>query len=207
MTKPAFTSSLHNGILIACCNGRNDLKKHIKKIFSGFIIFILFGNAFAHIPIPRGWYADGSVGITNTNSSNDSNDNNDNNDDSNDDNNNSSTALGFNVNVGYKFLPFFGVEGGYTTYGKSSSSFTGNHAFDIAAKAIIPFPEVGAELYAKLGGAQTYPEDDGNSTNLFYGFGADYWLYSNMSILMQWTQAKSNAGPLNLFSIGIGFLV
>lgn len=173
--------------------GESDLKKLIKKIFSGFMIFILLGSAFAHVPIPRGWYADASAGITNTNTS--------------DSDNNSSTALGFNVNVGYKFMPFFGLEGGYTTYGTSSSSFTGNHAIDIAAKAIIPFPEVGAELYAKLGGAQTYPNEADNSTGLFYGFGADFWVFSNMSILMQWTQAKSSDGPLNLFSIGIGFLV
>ncbi|HEX2548494.1 MAG TPA: outer membrane beta-barrel protein [Gammaproteobacteria bacterium] len=172
------------------------MKKHIKKIFYGFLIFTFIGNVFAHVPIPRGWYADGSVGLTNTNTSEDD-----------DGDNNSSTALGYNVNLGYKFLPFFGLEGGYTSYGTSSSSFTGNHAIDIALKGIIPFPEVGAEIYAKLGGAQVYPQGENNSTGLYYGFGADYWLFANMSILMQWMQAKGSDGPLNLFSIGVGFLI
>lgn len=170
-------------------------RKLLTQIIFALGFFGLASSAFAHVPIPRGWYADASVGITNTNSSDS------------DEGDDSSTAMGYNLNAGYKFLPFFGVEAGYTSYGTSSSSFTGNHAIDIAAKAIIPFPEVGAEIYSKLGGAQTWPNEGDNSTGLYYGFGADYWLYSNMSILMQWTQAKSSEGPLNLFSIGIGFLV
>jgi hypothetical protein len=171
--------------------------KSIKKIILALITLGFFTTTWAQVPVPRGWYADGSVGITNTNTSSDD-----------DDDKGSSTALGYNINVGYKFIPFFGVEAGYTSYGTSSSSFTGNHAIDLVAKAIIPFPEVGAEIYAKLGGAQVYPQGDDNGTGLFYGFGADYWILPHMSILIQWTQAKTNgAGPLNLFSAGVGFLI
>ena len=75
-------------------------------------------------------------------------------------------------------------------------------------KAIIPFQEVGAEIFSKIGASYINgndSQDASNTTNLYYGFGADYYINPHMSIILQWTQVKNaaNLGNLDLFSIGL----
>jgi len=181
------------------------MKNTIKIIILTIATLAFLSSVYAAIPIPKGWYADGSVGITNSKQKSSDSD-----DDSDDSNSSSSkTDFGFNVNAGYKFLPFFGAEAGYTSYGISSGGFTGDYSIDVAAKAIIPFQEIGAEIYAKLGAAYLNIKDGSNATGLYYGFGADYWLTPNMAILIQWMQAHGNddTGHLYLASAGLGFVV
>ena len=165
----------------------------MKFLLFGLFAFSVMTLAYAEVPIAKGWYIDAAAGMTNTNSS-DGDDNN---------------ALGYNVNAGYKFIPFLGLEAGYTSYGTSSSSFTGNHAIDIAVKGIIPFPEIGAEIFAKLGGAKVYPNDSDNESGLYYSFGGSYYFTSHFSGILQWSQARGgkDAGPFDLLSIGFGYLI
>jgi hypothetical protein len=169
------------------------MKSAIKIIILTIATLASLKNACADIPVPKGWYADASAGITNSKQKSGG----------------SNTDFGFNANVGYKFLPFFGTEAGYTSYGVTSNGFTGDYSIDAAAKAIIPFQEIGAEIYAKLGAAYLNIKHGSNTTNLYYGFGADYWLTPHFAMLVQWMQARgdSDTGHLYLASLGVGFLI
>lgn len=168
------------------------------KIAATCIVAIVSSAAFADIPVARGSYADINVGYSRIVNS---------------DVMNNVSGLGLNVNLGYKFMPFFATEIGYTTYGASKSSFTGANAFDAAIKGILPFQEVGIELFAKLG--PTYVNNSKvpngvspNATNVYYAVGGAYAMNPNMLIALQWSQAagNSNTGNFQLFSIGASYI-
>ncbi len=168
------------------------------RIVTALVLATLSSMTFADIPLARGPYADVNVGYSRIVNS-DVMDN--------------ISGLGLNVNLGYKLMPFFGVEIGYTTYGASKSSFTGANAFDAAIKGILPFQEVGVELFAKLG--PTYVNNSKvpngvspNATNVYYALGGAYATNPNMLIVVQWSQATGNSstGNFQLLSIGASYL-
>lgn len=170
--------------------------KRQKRMALTMALIAINSQAFADTPIAKGSYADINIGyskITDLDTSD-------------------VTGLGLNVNLGYKFMPFFGLEIGYTTYGASNSSFTGANTFDAAIKGIVPFQEVGLELYAKVGPAyiQNSNSDNGSDgiTNIYYGFGGAYALTPTMLLTVQWTEAVGNSdtGNLQLLSIGVAYL-
>lgn len=166
--------------------------KIIRIALAGLVLFGVTSFVFADVPVAKGPYIEGNIGLTNTNQSD-----------------SSSNALGFNINLGYKFIPFFAGEFGYTSYGASQSSFTGSHAFDLAAKGIVPFQEAGFALFAKLGAAHvtTSGDDSDNNTNIYFGFGGEYALKPTMLIVLQWTQANTHSSDdLQLLSIGASYL-
>jgi hypothetical protein len=168
------------------------------KIMLAIWTIAVSSMAFADIPVARGSYVDINVGYSKIVDS-DFMDN--------------VTGLGLNFNVGYKMMPFFAVEAGYTTYGASKSSFTGANAIDAVIKGILPFQEVGVELFAKLGPVYVNNSKlpDGvssNTTNVYYALGGDYALSPNMLVVLQWSQAtgNSNTGNFQLLSIGASYL-
>ncbi len=105
---------------------------------------------FAAVPIPCGWYLEGNVGpssATNFNFGNGSR--------------TSSSGVGFNINAGYKMMPFFAAEVGYTQYKKVNVQIANETvatdqptSYDIAAKGILPFVDSSVEIFAKVGVAQ-----------------------------------------------------
>lgn len=168
------------------------------RITATLVIASISNIAFADIPVARGSYADINVGYSKIVNSNVVD---------------NVTGLGLNVNVGYKMMPFFAVEIGYTTYGASKSSFTGANAIDAAIKGILPFQEVGVELFAKLGpdyvnNSKVPNGISPNATNVYYAVGGAYAMNPSMLIVLQYSQAagNSNTGNFQLFSIGASYI-
>ena len=68
------------------------------------------------------------------------------------------SIFGGNANVGYKFMPFFAAEVGYTAYANTEvKNGTGakaghvrSYSYDLAGKGIIPIGGSGFEAFAKL---------------------------------------------------------
>jgi len=176
----------------------------------------------AAVPLPLGWYAEGNVGEPNisnityaTNSSN------------------STTGIGWNLSAGYKFMPFFALEGGYTTYATTNAKFNGttvakgtSQSFDLVGKAILPIQNSGFEFIAKLGVGRTkthvtnsdnsFAVANGiavnagtfNSTSLVYGVGGEYAFTPEMLVNAQWVRSDggSGTGDLDLYSIGVAYM-
>lgn len=178
--------------------------------------------AIGAVAIPVGWYLEGNLGVSkisnvsyapNTSIS--------------------STGLGWNLIGGYKFMPYFGAEVGYTSYASGTINFNGNkvgkdqaQAVDIAGKAIMPIQETGAEIFAKIGIAraksdvtvsnapllaasgETLATGNHRSTDLYFGLGADYAFIPNAAINAQWNRVDGNnkTGNLDLMSIGISYM-
>ncbi|MCD6039797.1 MAG: hypothetical protein K0S27_1197 [Gammaproteobacteria bacterium] len=198
--------------------------KNIKKIFIMANIMVLSFTALAkaEAPIPMGWYLEGNLGgskisdvsyAPNTSIS--------------------TTGLAWSLNGGYKFIPYFAAEIGYTSYANGKINFNGSQvgkdqaqSYDIAAKAIMPVQDTGAELFAKLGVAraksqitatnaellaasgETLNTGKKYSTNLYFGMGGDYAFMPNTAINLQWNRVDgaSNTGNLDLFSLGLTYL-
>lgn len=168
------------------------------KIVAAVVVATISNMVLADVPVARGSYADVNSGYSKIVDAEGAD---------------NVTGLGFNVNLGYKLMPFFGIEAGYTTYGASKSSFTGANAIDAVIKGILPFQEVGVELFAKLGPVYVNNSKvpDGispNATNVYYALGGAYAMSSNMLITLQWSQANgnSNTGNFQLLSIGASYL-
>src|SRR6185312_14148669 len=175
-------------------------------------------SVFAVPSLPSGWYLEANGGysrITNVNTGPDVS--------------LSNSGLGFNVNGGYKFIPFFAAELGYTKYADSNLKFFGTkvatisyYSYDAAAKGLLPIGDTGAELFAKLGIAHLNASGKGASNNLgisvssnssstngyYFGLGADYSFMPAVAVNLQWQLAKGNStiGNLNLYSLGVSYL-
>lgn len=139
---------------------------------------------------------------------------------------------GWNVNAGYKFLPFLGVDLGYTRYddteleieeedGSEVDAADHHYSVNLALKGILPFLNTGVELFGKVGAAWAYSEvdidddasddNDSNSNShvgLYVGAGADYVIAHELSVNVQWMRAYGGdeVGTLNLLSAGINIL-
>lgn len=144
-----------------------------------------------------------------------------------------SSGLGWNINGGYKFMPYFAAEIGYTSYAKGTINFNGSkvgkdqaQSYDLVGKAILPIQDTGGELFAKLGAArakshvtvtnasllagsgETLNTGQHNSTDLYFGVGADYSFIPNAAVNLQWNRVDGNSstGNLDLFSLGLSYL-
>lgn len=200
--------------------------KNIKKIalitMMSAATLSLSTLAIAAAQIPMGWYLEGNIGgskisdvsfAPNTSMS--------------------STGFGWNVNGGYKFMPYFAAEIGYTSYAIGTINFNGTkvgkdqvYSYDLAGKAILPIQDTGADIFAKLGVArartkvtatnpgllaangETLNTVNGTYSALYFGLGADYSFVPNMAVNAQWNRADGNnkTGNLDLFSIGLTYL-
>lgn len=195
---------------------------NIKKIFlilSSGIVFNVSSICLA-CAIPCGWYLDGNVGTARVSNSNYGVGS-----------SVSNSGWGANVNLGYKFMPFFATEVGYTQYSNSTVTVAGtnvatikNYAWDAALKGILPICDSNLELFAKLGVGQLRSKLTLNNSTLanslnistsrthtgngyFLGAGGDYLLSSRMPLILQWTRARGDntTGYIDFYSIGIGY--
>lgn len=175
-------------------------------------------SAMAVPPLPTAWYAEvngGSSKVSNASYAANSS--------------LTSSGIGYNLNLGYKFIPFFGAELGYTKYASTSSKVggvkvaTGNYySYDIAAKPLLPIGDTGAELFAKLGIAHLHSNitSDGsvpgvsvttgtnNVNGYYFGLGGEYYFMPMAAVNVQWQRAKGNSktGTLDLYSLGLSYL-
>lgn len=173
------------------------------------------------MPLPCGWYIEGNVGSSKTSNLSFGSGSSFN-----------STGFGWNANIGYKFMPFFAAEAGYTQYATlkikiPSGTQAGQdkqYAIDLAGKGILPIGETGAELFAKIGAARVSSKITVNNalaassigliatnhtaTGYYVGFGAAYSVMPALPINIQWTRAKgdSTTGTNDLYSIGAAYI-
>lgn len=185
----------------------------------GLLLLVMMTSAIADLPPPRGWYVEGNVGYSNI--SDTSFGNNVKIDSSN---------WGFNINGGYKFIPYFAMELGFTRFGTSDINFNNvtvakytPDAWDLTTKAILPIQNSGFELFAKVGVARisasmsicnqgvinanglTITNDTTSTTGVYYGIGGEYYFWPETAIHVSWVEAIGNnsTGNLELTSIGI----
>ena len=173
-----------------------------------------FAIAYGVTPIPFGWYIDGNVGISKISNTDDRSGTSINN-----------SGTGFNVDVGYKFMPYLGAEIGYSDYSDAKIKIsTGteagkvqNSAYDIAIKGILPVIDTAFEFFAKVGAAQVKSEvtidhkaaallanlkkGTHTATSFFIGVGADYSFIPNVPINIQWQRAMAIGLPAELIYI------
>lgn len=193
-------------------------KKLLPAILGGFSLLFAI-SAFAETSLPNGWYLDANAGSTTLTSSNYPG-------------SVSSSGIGYNANLGYKFMPYVGAEFGYTGYANSTinnaagtkASIAKHYAWDLAAKGILPFYDSGFEAYAKVGvqrlssnlSTQNAAAAAGlglsnsshSATGLYIGGGAQYYLTPEFSIYAQWMRSKgdSTTGTESLLSGGASFI-
>lgn len=193
-------------------------KKLLPAILGGFSLLFAV-SAFAEMSLPNGWYLDANAGSTTLTSVNYPG-------------SVSSSGIGYNANLGYKFMPYVGAEFGYTGYANSTiknaagtkASIVKHYAWDIAAKGILPFYDSGFEAYAKLGvqrlSSNLTTQDataaaglglsntSHSATGLYIGGGAQYYMTPEFSIYAQWMRAKgdSTTGTESLLSGGASFI-
>jgi len=168
--------------------------------------------------LPTGWYIEGNVGTTRESSTlygpGISMTNN---------------GLGWNVNLGYKFIPFFAAEIGYTNYANGSGKYKGvkvvkdsHYSVDLAGKAILPMFDTGFDFFAKLGLSRLQgdvsQQNGGNGTTVntgthtdtswYAGLGAEYSFVPNMAVNLQWQRAngKNATGTMDLYSAGLSYM-
>jgi hypothetical protein len=183
---------------------------------TGLALLCAASSTFAVMSLPYGWYIEGNLGSSHA---------------SNTDypGSSSSSGLGGNANLGYKFMPFFGTEIGYTQYANTSiknnagtkAATVKNYSYDLSGKGILPVGSSPFELFAKLGVARVNAKTSINSssaaaglgltssnhstTGLYYGIGAGYSLINAVQLTAQWqrAQGKSTTGNHDLFSAGV----
>jgi OOP family OmpA-OmpF porin len=150
----------------------------------------------------------------------------------------SSTSLdnndtAYSLNIGYKFNPYFAVEGGYTDLGKygfssnvtapAATTLNGNYKVDgvnLSAVGILPLSN-GFSVYGKAGvfrastdldvsssGAVATSSTSNHSTNPTYGLGASYDITKDWTGKLEWNRfhevGDSNTGKDNIDLYTIG---
>ena len=144
----------------------------------------------------------------------------------------SSSGIGGNANLGYKFMPYLAGEIGYSLYPNTSiKDSTGtkagsdrHYSYDVAAKGILPIAGSGAEAFAKLGigrnvssvtinnsaaaAAIGLASSSHSATGLYMGVGMQYYFMPEMAVVGQWqrSQGNSSTGNEDLLSGGISFI-
>jgi len=200
------------------------MKRTLPVLLSMLTIFPC-SAALALIPYPCGWYLDGSVADSQVSGRDYPTvpdvDN--------------QYSTGWNLGIGYKFMPYLGVDLSYTSYAdtrlENSSDVTVAHdrhySVNLDAKGILPIKKTGFELFAKLGVARVNSEignvdettaaDDDivlNTNNewtygLFVGVGVDYALAQEVQVDLQWNRAYGNHNTgtqFNAFMLGVTIL-
>jgi opacity protein-like surface antigen len=194
-------------------------KRLLLAILSGVAALSTATPALAIMSAPMGWYLEGNGGTTklSNKSYNGSA---------------SSSGIGVNANLGYKFMPYFATEIGYTRYADTSikdsnSTRAGNdkhYSYDLSFRGILPAADTGLEAFAKAGvervashisitnstsaanlGLSTASH---SSTGLYLGAGVQYYFMPELAVVAQWQRAygNSNTGTMDLYSGGISFI-
>jgi opacity protein-like surface antigen len=178
-------------------------------------------SALAVVPIPFGWYLEGNAGQSReSNKSYPGSVKN--------------TGFGWNVDGGYKFTPFVGVEVGYTSYAQTriqnslgaTAANDSHYSYDLAGKLMLPLAASGVEIFAKLGVARlnsyvtvinanaaavnnmVFNTGTHTATGFYYGGGVDYSFLPNVLVNAQWARAQgsNSTGNLDLLSLGLSYI-
>lgn len=178
--------------------------------------------AWADMSMPDGWYLDGNIGGSRQSDKSYPGPS-----------SSSSSGLGGSVDVGYKFMPYFGAEIGYSLYANTivkdqfgTKAATDKHySYDLAGKGILPLGPSGAEAFAKLGIGRlkssvrvnnaTAANNIGISNNqhsdtaLYMALGGQYYFYPSLAAVAQWArqQGNSNTGDMDLYTIGVSWII
>jgi hypothetical protein len=204
-------------------------KKSLWAAICGIATFSLATSAFPGCLLnpcggcmsqPCGWYIEGNAGSTHIRGEHLRGDFS---------TNNSGSGIGYNGNIGYKFMPYFAIEAGYTRYGGKKVTFDSVtlaqltlDMYDLAGKGILPIMDSGFELFAKLGAqrlnVRISPNSNGNTFGIgssshthydyFIGIGGQYYLWPELAIVVQWQRANgsSTTGTVDLISGGLSFM-
>lgn len=192
----------------------------IKIIILATASLLCIDAVWAAMPPPRGWYLEGNVGLSNVDNTSYGNGTK---------LSTNTNSFGENINAGYKFLPYFAMEFGYTRYARENIEFNNAtvakvqpSAFDITTKAILPIQYSGFALYAKVGVARIVSSvtiNDQNSINVngltissgstkvtgvYYGVGGEYNFYPTTAVHLSWVEAIGNSQTGNPMLISIG---
>lgn len=199
------------------------MKKLFLKTTCALTLLSAMTVAQAVMSIPAGWYLEGNIGMSKaTNKSYPGVSSTQN------------TGKGWSANVGYKFMPYFGLEAGYARYAPTrlnspteTVARDSHTSIDVAAKGILPFGCSGFELFAKLGVARinsqigvidsngaaaaglTFDTSGQSATGLFAGIGAQYSFTPSISANIQWDTAKGNSktGNLQVLTAGLAYII
>ncbi|EKD71184.1 MAG: hypothetical protein ACD_46C00259G0003 [uncultured bacterium] len=176
-------------------------------------------SSFAVMSVPYGWYLEATGGSTQLSNKTYPG-------------NSSSSGLGGSAAVGYKFMPYFTAELGYSLYANTSvkngagttAGQDRHYSYDIAAKGILPFNNSGFETFAKLGvgrvasslsiknataaNAIGLGSSSHSATGLYMAAGAQYYFIPELAVLAEWARAQGNnsTGNLELYSLGLSFI-
>lgn len=133
------------------------------------------------------------------------------------------TGAGFNVNVGYRVIPYLSAEFGYTAYANAKGTQAPDDKLtikydsqDLAVKGVWPF-ENGVGLFAKFGVSRVSADASGEGTTAaaiktsesamgtYYGVGAQYHITSRAAVVAQYAKATGNnrTGNVSLLSLGL----
>lgn len=189
------------------------------RLIASLATILFAAEAKAIMSNPYGWYFDANVGYTklldislNGGSA-------------------STTGAGGSLTLGYKFMPYFGLEIGYTKYADSKVSDQAganagtlkSYSYDLSVKGIMPVYDSGMEFFAKLGVQRGHTRFSINNlaaadsinmtgtssshTGLYIGAGGQYYFMPELAVMGQWARAVGNqsVGTLDLYSIGITF--
>lgn len=192
-------------------------KKVLTATLSSLLVFAVM-PAWAIMSVPNGWYAEGNVGTSRLSNKTYPG-------------SASKSGLSGNLNVGYKLMPFAGIEIGYTYYSSTTIKASGvkagtdkHYSYDIAAKGILPFSNTGFELFAKLGAARSSSQlrvnnataaasvglaaSTHSAVGYYMGLGGQYYFMPEFALVAQWQRAvgDSKTGTLDLYSAGLSFL-
>ncbi len=195
-------------------------KKLLLAVVSSLTALSVATPTFAVMSVPNGWYLEANAGSSHLSNK------------SYGAGSASSSGIGGNANIGYKFMPYVGLEIGYTQYATTSiKSQNGTKAgqdthfsYDIAVKGILPIADSGFEGIAKLGAQRIkshvslkdnqaanqigLTSGQHSSTGLYMGAGGQYYFYPELAVVAQWQRAQgsSGSGTEDLYSIGISFI-
>jgi opacity protein-like surface antigen len=145
------------------------------------------------------------------------------------------SGTGWNSTLGYKFMPYVGVEGGYTRYSdtrlENSAGTTAardyHYGVDVAIKGIFPVMNTGIELFAKAGADRlvstigsvdtaasavdglTFDTNAHSAMGLYLAGGVDYAVTKSFLVNAEYAHASGNSstGNMTLVSVGISILL
>lgn len=193
-------------------------KKSCLKWIGGLTALTLMTSAAAQMSAPNGWYLEGNIGEPKLHDVSYSG-------------KIKNRGIGFNIDAGYKFMPFFAAELGYTRYGTARVD-AGNVkagedrrvSYHIAGKAILPIAASGAEIFGKFGVARVHSRVNisnsvaansiglvggtSNKNGLYMALGGQYYFMPELALNVQWAraQARKHGGQNDLYSVGLSFI-
>jgi len=193
--------------------------KYLLRLAASIAAMSLSSSAMAIMSAPYGWYLEGNVGSTTlTNKSYPGSA--------------GTSGVGGSGNLGYKFMPYVAAEGNYTQYAATSVNNSAgtqaardrHYSYALAVRGILPIADYGAELFGRLGAAQSRSKVSiknstaasalgiGSSSHsyigLYWGGGISYYFMPELALNAQWARAQgsSSTGTMSLFSAGITFI-